>query len=112
MEISGKPTQFDSAPLICNGRTMVPMRKIFEELGASVSWDGETKTVVGTKGYKKVVITVGSKTMLVDGEKVLLDAVPIVISGRTLVPVRAIAEGLGAIVSWDGETKTVKIKLI
>ena len=112
VEISGKFTQFDSTPLICNGRTMVPMRKIFEELGASVSWDGETKTVVGTKGYKKVVITVGSKTMLVDGEKVLLDAVPIVISGRTLVPVRAIAEGLGATVSWDDSAKTVKIELI
>ena len=50
--------------------------------------------------------------MLVDGEKVTLDAVPIVISGRTLVPVRAIAEGLGATVSWDDSAKTVKIELI
>lgn len=112
VEISGNKVEFDSSPLICRNRTMVPMRKIFEELGADVSWDGETKTITGTKGYKTVKMTVGSRFMYVDGNRTELDAVPIIIGGRTLVPVRAIAEGMGCEVSWNDEIKTVEIEPI
>ena len=90
-------------------RTLVPMRKIFEELGATVSWDENTQTASGTKNGKTVSLTVGSRTMNVGGTEITLDTPPIVLSDRTLVPARAVAEGMGCNVNWDGASNTVII---
>ena len=109
VDILGKKIQFDQKPILYNNRTMVPMRKIFEELGAKVLWDGQTQTATGVKGNLKVKFTVGSNIMYVGNKAIQLDTFPIVVSGRTLVPVRAIAEGMGCLVNWDDATKTVLI---
>ena len=109
VEISGKKISFDQNPLLYNSRTMVPMRKIFEELGATVTWDQNTQTATGKKGNRTVTVTIGSKTMYVNNTKYTLDTPPMVVSGRTLVPARAIAEGLGASVSWNQENAVVAI---
>jgi len=109
VEISDKKINFDQDPIIYNDRTMVPMRKIFEELGASVSWDSTTKTVSGRKGDRTVKVTVGQKVMSVNNKKITLDTSPMILSDRTLVPVRAVAEGLGCDVDWDGRNYIVSV---
>lgn len=109
VKVAGKNIAFDQPPVIVSGRTMVPMRAIFEALGASVAWDDATKTATGLKGDKEVKITIGADSMYVNGMAVALDAPAMVMSGRTMVPARAIAEGLGCTVGWDKKTTTVTI---
>ncbi|MBR5517712.1 MAG: hypothetical protein IKV86_01635 [Clostridia bacterium] len=109
VEISGEKIYFDQDPMLYNNRTMVPMRKIFEELGATVTWDQNTQTVTGKKGERTVTVTIGSNTMYVNNTKYTLDTPPMVVSGRTLVPARAIAEGMGAKVSWNQDNALVSI---
>lgn len=110
VRISGETVDFDQKPVIYNDRTMVPLRAIFEKLGASVSWDNETKTVTGQRGATTVKITVGSNAMFVNGERRKLDASAIVLSDRTLVPARAVAESFGCTVGWDDATAAVIIE--
>ena len=90
--VDNKLLEFDVQPTIVDGRTMVPMRKIFEELGADVQWDGETKTITGTKEDTTIIMQIDNKEMTVNDESVTLDVPPFVTNGSTLVPVRAIAE--------------------
>ncbi len=99
----------DTAPYIKNDRTMVPMRAIFEALGAEVSWDNETMTAIGVKDGVEVKITIGEDRLYKNGEAVQLDAAAEITNDRTMVPVRAISEAFGCNVDWDNETKTVKI---
>lgn len=108
--VGGEKVAFDVLPTITEGRTLVPLRAIFEALGAEVLWDGDTQTVTATKGEQKVVLTIGSNQMLAGGEMKTLDVPAQIVDGRTLVPARAIAEAFGCSVDWDGENRTVIIK--
>ena len=98
--LNGKKLAFDVQPQIINGRTMVPMRKIFEELGTVVGWNNNTRTAVAVRKGDVVRIGIGGQYMTCNGEQKLLDSPAVVISGRTLVPVRAIAESLNCDVEW------------
>lgn len=89
---------------------MVPLRAIFEALGASVGWDDATKTVMAQKGSDKVQLTVQNTTAFKNGVSITLDASPVIINGSTLVPTRFVASALGAVVGWDDVTKTVSIR--
>ena len=104
------PVMFDVKPLIKDGRTLVPVRGIFEALGASVSWDGETSTATAEKGDVVVSIKIGNEEMKVNDEIKILDVPAEIIDGRTLVPVRAVSEAFKCEVSWDGDTQAVIIK--
>ena len=101
--------QTDVPPTVVNGRTRVPMRAIFESLGAEVLWDGETRTATGILGDHTVEIQVGQTTALVDGEVRTLDVPAQILQRRTMVPARFISEALGCSVTWDGETQTAAI---
>ncbi len=100
---------------IVNGRTMLPMRSIFEKLGADVSWAGADQLIFATKGNKFITLKIGVPKMSVqstesaDNQVTELDAAPFIDSDYTLVPVRAIAESLDADVQWNEETRTVAI---
>ncbi len=107
--LDGATLSFDVEPQIVNDRTMVPMRAIFEAMGASVDWDGETRKITSVKGDKTVEMTADESVMSVNGESVALDAAPFITDGRTLVPVRAIAESFGSDVSWLSGSRTVLI---
>ena len=101
-------------PQIINGRTMVPMRKIFEVFGADVLWDGETQKITATTAEKTLNLQIGNtEASISSGDEVLetivLDSAPVIKGGRTLVPVRFIAESLELNVGWEAETKTVVI---
>lgn len=107
--LDGEEIEFDQPPVAENGRTLVPLRKIFEALGASVEWDGQTQTVISQKGDITIKLTLGEKTMYVNETAHELDVSAKAISGRTLVPVRAISQAMNCKVDWDGATKTVII---
>lgn len=96
-------------PIIQNGRTLVPLRAIFESLGADIRWDAETRTVTGTSAETTVTLQISSKTAYINGEPVELEVPAMIEAGRTMVPARFIAESLGATVGWDSLTKSVLI---
>ncbi|MBQ6553651.1 MAG: copper amine oxidase N-terminal domain-containing protein, partial [Firmicutes bacterium] len=107
--LNGEKMIFDSEPYIENGTTRVPMRAIFEGLGASVDYDGETKTVTAQKGDTKIELVIGSDNALVNGKENKLLVPAEIKNSRTMVPLRFVSEALGAKVDWDGETKTITI---
>ena len=100
-------------PQIVNSRTMVPVRKIFEVLGATIEWDGTTQTVTASTEEKTMKLQINNNIATVTTgdmtEELTLDSAPVVIEGRTLVPVRFISETLGLKVGWDDATQTVII---
>ena len=100
---------FDVPPQLINDRTMVPMRKIFEALGAQVDWDDETQTITATKNDIIIIMQIDNVAISVNEKEVVLDVPPQLVESRTLVPVRAVAEGLDADVEWDDDTQTVII---
>lgn len=110
VQINSAAVEFDVPPQIINDRTMVPMRKIFEALGAAVTWDEKTKTATGQRDNTTVSVTVGSETIYKNGMPISTDSPAVLKDDRVLVPVRAIAEGFDCSVDWDGSTKTVMIK--
>ncbi len=107
--IDGKTLQSDVAPIIIEGRTLVPLRAIFEALGAEVEWDNSSRTVTGRKDTTTIVLPIGSRSPTINGTPVQLDVPGTIVSGRTMVPARFIAESLGASVDWVEETRTVVI---
>ena len=106
---NGEAKALDVPAQIIESRTMVPLRAIFEALGASVEWDDATKTVTSVKGETTVKLTIGQASINVNGEDKALDVPAQIVDSRTLVPVRAIAESFGCDVAWDDATKTVTI---
>ena len=103
---------FDQPPIVEEGRSLVPMRAIFEAMGAAVEWKDDTQSAIATKDDKKIIITVDNKVAYVNGEPHSLDVPAKVLNGRTLVPVRFVSEMLDCNVDWDEETQTVVIKSI
>lgn len=101
--------KFDVAPQIVNGRTMVPLRAIFEAMGADIEWDGDTSTVAAIKDETVVVAVIGSEIMYVNDDEKIIDVPPMIVGGRTLVPVRFITEAFGYEVSWDSKNRRVII---
>ena len=109
--INGIEQNYDVMPQIIDGRTMVPMRAIFEALGADVTWIDPTKTVVGSRDRKYIKLRIDSDTYYVDGieQEKKLDVPATIVNGRTMVPVRFIAESFGEKVNWNNDTRTVEI---
>lgn len=111
VEINGEVIVFDQQPIIYNDRVMVPMRALAESLGAEVGWDDVNNCMWSERGNDVLVLAIDDPVMLVNGEAVLLDALPMIVNGRTLAPVRAISEGYDANVEWDQKTRTVSVTL-
>ena len=107
--LNGTELEFDQAPIITAGRTLVPMRAVFESLGAEVSWNDTLKEATGTLGNQSVILRIGSKTATVNGMTTALDVPAQIVSSRTLAPIRFVAESLDAVVDWDSVTRTVYI---
>ncbi|GEM_PF-338748 len=107
--IDGQQLSTDTPAQIVEGRTVVPMRAIFEALGADIEWNANDKTVTATKEDTVIEMTIGAPSFEKDGKSVALDTPAMVIDSRTMVPVRAVSESLGCQVDWDSYTKTVII---
>lgn len=107
--LDGRQLHFDVQPVIIDNRTMVPMRVIFEELGADIQWNGATRTITATRDGVVVRTTVGERVIEVNGNRITMDVAPMIIDGRTLVPVRFVSEALDAEVDWYTAGRTVFI---
>ena len=100
---------------IVNNRTMLPMRSIFERIGAKVTWTEANKIIFATKGNLLITMQIDNTVMSVQEigneniVKIELDSPPFIVSGTTLVPVRAVAESLGCNVKWDPLVYTVYV---
>ena len=112
IEIDGQLLQAEVPPRIIDDRTMVPLRAIFEALDTEVEWIHETRTIIATRGENCIELVVDETEAQVNNEIVPLDVPATIIDGRTLVPVRFIAESTGQEVGWDGRTRTVDITTI
>lgn len=113
--IDGEKVEFDVKPIMLDDRTLVPMRKIFEALGAVVTWDDETQTAFGTNGKVVIAFQIDNNIMTksaanAQSEVIELDVAAQLINDRTLVPIRAISESFGCDVDWIDEIQTVVIK--
>lgn len=109
VKINGMVQVYDQPPVIRQGRTLVPLRGIFEAMGASVSWDGNSQTVTAIKDNTSIKMKIGNSTALKNGSEIFLDVPAELINDRTMVPVRFVSESLRAKVDWDGMTNTVLI---
>ncbi|MGN0135578.1 stalk domain-containing protein [Anaerotignum sp.] len=107
--LNDQAVSFDEAPFIENDRVLVPVRGILESLGYTVHWQEHTQTVLALSDDVTISLSINSKTALVNGESVSVDAPAKIKNGRTYVPLRFLAEYSGAEVNWDSRTSTVSI---
>ena len=87
LTVNGKSVETQVPPTIIDGRTMVPVRDIFEACGAKVNWDANTKTITGEKGDTTVVMRIDSNMLFINEKVTEMDATPVIIDGRTLAAV-------------------------
>lgn len=107
--LNNKKLSFDQPPVIIDGRTLVPLRAIFEAMGASVEWNQDTRTAICRKGSTTIKLTIGSNTLNKNNIPIYLDVPAQIVNNRTMVPIRAIVEAFGATVNWNEKTQTVFI---
>ena len=107
--VNGSKVSFDTQPFIENGRTLVPVRAIFEALGADVSWNGSERKVTSVRGNITSVLYINSVDMYTNGNRKVIDVPARIVSERTYVPVRAISESFGCSVEWNEAARTVII---
>lgn len=107
--VGGRPVTYDVPPVIVHNRVMVPLRFTFQALGAEVGWDPGRQAVTARRGDVTLELTIGQPELRRNGERIALEEAPYLDGGRTLIPLRAVAEGLGARVAWDAATRTVTI---
>ncbi len=98
-----------TVPVIVNGRTLLPIRAVVEEIGGSVEWNGDTRTVDLQSGDNNIKLEIDSTTAYLNNGPYTLDTPPAIIGGRTMLPIRFIAESFGLEVNWSGEEQTVTI---
>lgn len=108
--VDGRQVNFpDAKPYIKNGRTLVPVRFVSEEMGAKVTWNDRNREVLIEKNGKKILLKIASKNVYVNGVKKVIDVPAELKNGRTMVPLRFINEAFGANVHWVDEEKKVII---
>ena len=95
INIGSRSVTIDTAPVIIDGRTLIPVRGVSEAMGGNVDWNNDTKTVTITLGSNKVEMTVDSKTAYFNNNAQTLDVAPVILNGRTMLPARFIAESFG-----------------
>lgn len=108
--VNGSPVRADVPPRILSGRTMVPIRIVSENLGAQVDWDAASRSIAIRRGQRRVHLAVGQTEAVIDERPVALDVAPVILDGRTLVPLRFVGEALGAEVAWDEASRTVSVR--
>ncbi len=107
--VDGRELAFDQPPIIENDRVLVPVRAIFEALGARVTWQEQNRQVTAAKDADTVILWIGKQLLYRNGDAVWLDAAPKIVNDRTLVPVRAVSESFGAQVSWEEGARLVSV---
>ena len=112
LNIDNVPLTTDVPPVIVDGRTLVPVRAIFEKLGAVVNWEPTTQTVTATSGEKTITLKLNDTSAYVNNELKTLDVPAQIVEGRTMVPARFVAESLDCQVLWEPTTQTVNVNTV
>ncbi len=107
--VDGRALAFDVPPVVVSGRTLVPLRAVFEALGAEVDWNQETRTVTASWPGGSLTLPVGARSARVGGAERLLDVPAQIVGGRMLVPLRFVAEAMGAQVGWYPASRAITI---
>ena len=110
VELNGERMSFDNNPIMLDGRILVPMRAIFESLGAAVTWYKDSQEVIAKNDKVTVQLKMDRNIMYVNGRTIEIDVSAGVFFDTTYVPVRVVAEAFDADVTWDSKTRTVIIK--
>jgi mono/diheme cytochrome c family protein len=108
--IDGERQEYAAPPMMMNGRVMVPMRAIFESLGASVTWHPSERAVSAAREGHMVRLTVGKREGMINGAGVMLGAAPRMYRNHVYVPLRFVSEAMGAKVNWEADTRQVMIE--
>jgi hypothetical protein len=111
VKVGGQQLHCEQPPVIVKGTTLVPLRTLFEAMGASVNWDSSTRTVTATKSDTTVRLSIGKSIAYKNKDEMKLDVPGTIIHGTTMVPTRFIAESFGSKVNWDAVTRTVNIDM-
>ncbi|WP_165842353.1 copper amine oxidase N-terminal domain-containing protein [Paenibacillus xerothermodurans] len=101
--------QWEQAPFISQGNTMVPMRALFEKLGFAVTWDAATETATAVRGDLTIALSINKTTATVNGIAYYLETAPMIEGGSTFMPLRFVSESAGADVTWNDEDRAVHI---
>lgn len=113
MRVDGEEKEIDpgrnTSPVIVGDRTLIPIRTLVEETGGEVEFEPTERVVTIIGDETEIEMRIGSNTMTVNGELVVLDTAPTIINDRTMLPVRAVAENLGFEVEWQDETREIVI---
>ena len=108
VNLDGENVEFAAqSPIIIEGRTLIPLRGVFEKLGYEIGWDSDTKTATFVKELTIVKVTANAHQLTVGGKAFELDVPAQIINGSMMLPLRAVGEATGLYVDWDSETKTV-----
>jgi hypothetical protein len=107
--VNGLPVALQTAPVIRNSTTLVPLRFVAETFGIIPSWDGVFQIIDLPLGSRAVRLQIGQRFAGIDGKRVALDAAPVIQGGVTLVPLRFIADIIGADTQWEAATRTIII---
>src|SRR5262245_8328769 len=110
VRVNGELVRFyGTQPREIDGRIMVPLRGVLEQMGANVDWIPSDQTVIATRGRTEITLPIGSRVAKINGSEVQLDVPAMTIAGSTMVPLRFVSEALGADVVWLSRTQTVMI---
>ena len=114
MLVDGVRTMLEAAPLVRNGRTLVPVRAVAEALGSTVVYDATLRQVDITRYDVSLALILGKSMATLNGSTVAIDpldagVVPIIAAGRTMLPLRFVVESLGAIVTYDATTRVISV---
>ena len=110
VQLNGNSVNFsEAAPVNISGSVLVPMRGVFEAMNASVRYQAATRTIIAGRGNREIQLSIGSATAYVNGSPITLSQPARIINGSTFVPLRFVADALGASVRWESATSTVII---
>ncbi len=111
-KVNGEERVMDVAPYIMDARTFLPVRFTAEALGLTednIIWDANTKTVTVLKGDRIVQMQIGSRVLFINGAQIMMDTAPEIRDGRTMLPIRWVAQAMGVSIEWDGDARTVTV---
>ena len=109
VKVDGEYLTFEKYPEIINGRTLVPLRKIFEAIGAEVIWNGADQSITAIKDDITIKMQINNNTLIKNGQSSEMDVCPQLIDGYTMVPVRAISDCFNILVDWNEYSHTVSL---
>lgn len=107
--IDGQSVALAQPPMMIHGRVMVPLRGVFERLGATVNYNADTHQISAVRTGANIALSLGSRVATINGKTNYLDVAPVNLDGRLLVPLRFVSEALGAQVNWTAYDRTVNI---